>query len=209
MNAFLVRSSCGECALSVHSVQVISVLSGPISWQVLDMFKTSNGRHRMKMSGGWTLLVRWYAVCPVLMRFVRFSCVRHPVGILYVFVDVRSTCVVNGKLQDMYWSSPDECRMCILWSFDERFDRFLCATYSFYPLYILYTYVSWPFSISYLSGTYALLTTSATTFTALPKPDKRFSHFSVRSASVTFIRWFVTAPLVLKLKDQKLQTMQL
>ena len=29
--------------------------------------------------------------CVVLVRFVRFSCVRHPVGILYVSVDVRST----------------------------------------------------------------------------------------------------------------------
>ena len=35
------------------------------------------------------------------MRFVRFSCVRHPVGIRYVSVDVRSTCVANGQLQDM------------------------------------------------------------------------------------------------------------
>ena len=25
-----------------------------------------------------------YAVCPVVVRFVRFSCVPHPVGILYV-----------------------------------------------------------------------------------------------------------------------------
>ena len=48
---------------------MISVLSGPIRWQVLDMFKTSNGRHRNKISGGRTLLVRWYAVCPVLMRY--------------------------------------------------------------------------------------------------------------------------------------------
>ena len=29
------------------------------------------------------------------MRFVRFSCVRHPVDILYVSVDVRSTLVVE------------------------------------------------------------------------------------------------------------------
>ena len=47
-HAFLVHSSCGECV----SCQVISVLSGPIRWQVLDMFKTSNGRHRIKMYGG-------------------------------------------------------------------------------------------------------------------------------------------------------------
>ena len=37
---------------------------------------------------------------PVLVRFVRFSCVRHPVGILYVSVDVRSTSVVNGQPRD-------------------------------------------------------------------------------------------------------------
>ena len=141
------------------------------------MFKTLNGRHRIKLSGGWTLLVRWYAVCPVLMLFVRFSCVRNSVGILYVSVDVRFTRVVNGQLQDMYWSSSDECCMCILWSFNERFVRFLYRTYSFYPIYIPYTYVNWPFSVSYLSGSYALLTTSATTFTALPPPAKRFSHF--------------------------------
>ena len=47
-HAFLVRSSCGECV----PCQVVSVLSGPIRWHVLDMFKTSNGRHRIKMSGG-------------------------------------------------------------------------------------------------------------------------------------------------------------
>ena len=47
-HVFLVRSSCGECV----PYQVISVLSGPIRWQVLDMFKASNGRHRIKMSGG-------------------------------------------------------------------------------------------------------------------------------------------------------------
>ena len=48
LHAFLVRSSCGECV----PCQVISILSGPIRWQVLDTFKTSNGRHRIKMSGG-------------------------------------------------------------------------------------------------------------------------------------------------------------
>ena len=31
------------------------------------------------------------AVCLALMRFVRFSYVRHPVGILYVSIDVNST----------------------------------------------------------------------------------------------------------------------
>ena len=71
--------------------QVISGLSGPIRWQVLDMFKTLNGRQRINMYGGGTLLMRWYAVCPFLMRFVQFSLFWHPVGILYVSVDVRST----------------------------------------------------------------------------------------------------------------------
>ena len=47
-HAFLVRSSCGECV----PCQVMSVLSGLIRWQVLNMFKTSNGRQRIKMSGG-------------------------------------------------------------------------------------------------------------------------------------------------------------
>ena len=42
------RFSCGECV----PCQVMSVLSGLIRWQVLNMFKTSNGRHRIKMSGG-------------------------------------------------------------------------------------------------------------------------------------------------------------
>ena len=64
-------------------------LSGPIRWQVLDMFKTLNGHHRMY--GGLTLLMRLYAVCPVLVLFVLFSCVWHTVGILYVSVDVLST----------------------------------------------------------------------------------------------------------------------
>ena len=79
LHVFLVRSPWVECVLC----QVISVLSGPIGWQVLDMFKTSNGRHRINIYGGCTLLMRWYAVCPVLVWFVRFSCVWHPVGILY------------------------------------------------------------------------------------------------------------------------------
>ena len=74
---FLSVPPSGECV----PCQVISVLSGPICWQVLDMFKSSNGRHRINMYGGLTLLV-W---------LVRFSCVRRPVGILYISVDVRST----------------------------------------------------------------------------------------------------------------------
>ena len=46
--AFLVSYSCRECVPG----QVIYVLSGLIRWQVLDMFETSNGRHRIKMYGG-------------------------------------------------------------------------------------------------------------------------------------------------------------
>ena len=34
------------------------------------------------------------------MRFIRFSCIQHSVGILYVSVDVRSTLIVNGQLQE-------------------------------------------------------------------------------------------------------------
>ena len=86
-HAFLVRSSCGEC----FPCQAMSVLSGPIRWQVLNMFKTSNGRHRIKMSGGWTLLVRLYAVCLVLVRSA--SC-RYPVCIRWCPFDLtceRST----------------------------------------------------------------------------------------------------------------------
>ena len=60
---------------------MISVLSGPIRWQVFDIIKALNGRHRINMQGGWTLLMRWYVVCLVLVRFVRFSCIRHPVCI--------------------------------------------------------------------------------------------------------------------------------
>ena len=51
--------------------------------------------------------VRWMNVtCGLVcglsgMRFVRFSCVWHHVGILYVSVDLRSTRVVNGQQQDM------------------------------------------------------------------------------------------------------------
>ena len=60
---FLVHSSCGECV----TFQVISILSGPISWHVLDMFKASNGGHRINMS-----VDERYSY--VGMRFVRFSC---------------------------------------------------------------------------------------------------------------------------------------
>ena len=35
------------------------------------------------------------------MRLVRFSCVKHPVAIIYVSVDVRSSYVVNGQLQNV------------------------------------------------------------------------------------------------------------
>ena len=41
-----------------RACKVISVLSGLIRWQVFNMFKTSNGYHRMKMFGGCTFLVR-------------------------------------------------------------------------------------------------------------------------------------------------------
>ena len=75
LHALHVRSSCGECV----PCQVISVLSGLIRWQVLDMLKTSNGSHRINMYGGRTLLMRWYAVCPVFMRSASCSypaCIR-------------------------------------------------------------------------------------------------------------------------------------
>ena len=42
--------------------------------------------------------MRWCAVCPVLLQFVLLSCVRHPVGILFVSVDVRSVNYRTGKI---------------------------------------------------------------------------------------------------------------
>ena len=47
LHASVVRSPCRECI----PCQVISVLSGPVRLQVLDMFETSNGRHRINMYG--------------------------------------------------------------------------------------------------------------------------------------------------------------
>ena len=51
--------------------------------------------------------VRWMNVTHALVCglsgsrvIVQFSCIQHPVGILYVSVDVPSTLVVNGQLQD-------------------------------------------------------------------------------------------------------------
>ena len=80
---------------------MILVLPSLIRLQVLDLFKTMNGRHWIKM------LEDERHLC-VGMRFVRsravnvqFSYVGHPVGILYVCVDGHSTQVVNGHLQDM------------------------------------------------------------------------------------------------------------
>ena len=47
-HAFLVRSPCCEC-IPCH---VISVLLGLIRLQVLNIFKTSNGRHLINIFGG-------------------------------------------------------------------------------------------------------------------------------------------------------------
>ena len=47
----------------------------------------------------------------VSMRIVRFSCVRHPLGILYVSVDVRSTFVVERSTSGHVTVKTDEYRM--------------------------------------------------------------------------------------------------
>ena len=46
-------------------------------------------------------------------------------------VTISALSVVTGK--------------CVPWPFDKRFVRFLYGTYSFCPLYIRYSSVSWPF----------------------------------------------------------------
>ena len=53
----------------------------------------------------------------------------------------------------------------------------MSGSYTVNIRFICYTSVTRTLVDSSLSGTYALLTTSVTTYTALPPPDKRFLYF--------------------------------
>ena len=79
--------------------------------------------------------MRWYAVCPVLVRFVRFSLFRHPVGILYVSVDVRLTSVVNGQYRTgnrVSWART-ACAFC------DRSTNVLSVSYTVHIRFVRYT----------------------------------------------------------------------
>ena len=104
-------------------------------------------------------LSRSRAVCTVLLRLA--SC-RYPLCIHWCLLYLSFERSTTGQVTEFL----DVYRMRILWSFNEHFVWFLYGAYSFSPLYICYTYVSWPLFVRYLLGMYALLATSASTFTA-------------------------------------------
>ena len=104
--------------------------------------------------------MRWYVVYPVPVRFVRFSCIRHPVGILYVSINVRSTSVVNGQRigldkphtrtgNRVSWTSA-ACPFC------DRSTNVLSVSYTVHIRFVRYTSVHSP------------------PLRRLPSPDKHF-----------------------------------
>ena len=126
----------------------------------------------------------------------------------YMHVTISALSGVTGK--------------CVPWPFDKRFVRFLYGTYSFCPLYIRYSSVSWPFFPLVdrsLSATcpvrmrYSCVLCASYTFgDDLHRHRDDFHHrinifctFSVRSASVNAIRWYVTAPLEFDIQDENVQ----
>ena len=79
----------------------------------------------------WMNVTHWHAVCPVLVRFVRFSCVWHPVGILYVSVDVRCERSTTGQVTEIPRRVPHAHSVIV----QRRFVRFFYGTYSFFFRY--------------------------------------------------------------------------
>ena len=92
------------------------------------------------------------AVWPVLMRSA--SC-RYPVCILWCPFNLSCERSTTGLVKEFHERVPHANSV-----------RFLYGTYSFCPIYNCNMYVSWPFFVHYLFGTYALITTSVSTFTA-------------------------------------------
>ena len=109
------------------------------------------------------------AVCPILVRFVRFSCGlsdSHCFNILslsciYPLMSVRPALwTVNYRTGNRVSWTSTICAFC------NRSTNVLFVSYTVSNIRFVRTYVNWPFFVRYLLGTYVLLTTSASTFTA-------------------------------------------
>ena len=144
------------------------------------MFKTSNGRHRINTNGGWRLLMLWYEVCPVLVRFVWFSCVRHPVGILYVpLMFVRPelwtvNCLTGNRVS----------KTSTAYSICDRSATVLSVSYTVHIRFVCYISVTRTFVDCSLSVTclvcmrsLRLPLRSSMPLRRLSSPDKQFMHF--------------------------------
>ena len=107
-------------------------MSGPIRWQVLDMFKTSNGRHPINMFGWMNVthglvcgLSGSRAVCQVLMRS-------------HVCIDVRSTSCEWSTAGQVKTVSP-RSTAC---SFCDRSANVLSVSYTVHIHFVHYTSVT-------------------------------------------------------------------
>ena len=133
-----------------------------------------------------------YAVCPVPVRFVRFPCVRHPVGILYVSVDVRST-RINYRTGNRVPGTSTACALC------DHSTNVLSVSYTVHIRFVRYTSVTLTLGDRSLSVTCSVHMRSIQLPQRLPSPNKHFLHFflSVRRPLPLSVG-IVTAPLLCK-----------
>ena len=161
-HAFLVSSSCDE--FRSVSGDIRFVRSYP-----LNMFKTSNGRHRLIGPVGERYSCVRYAVCPVVVRIVRFSCVQHPVGILYVSVDVCER--INYRTGNRVPGTSTACAFC------DHSTNVLSVSYTVHIRFVRYTSVTLTLVDRSLSITCSVRMRSLQHLRRLPSPDKQFLHF--------------------------------
>ena len=104
---FSVRSCPFTCVSCQFLMRWMRSVSGNIRFVRSYPFACS----KLRMDAtGWRCSVDERFLC-VSMRFVRFSCVRHPVGILYVSLDVRSSWAVEPSTSGHVTIKTDEYRM--------------------------------------------------------------------------------------------------
>ena len=104
---FSVRSCLFTCVSCQFLMRWMCSVSGNIRFVRSYQFACS----KLRMDAtGWRCSVDERFLC-VSMWFVRFSCVRHPVGILYVSLDVRSSWAVEPSTSGHVTIKTDEYRM--------------------------------------------------------------------------------------------------
>ena len=100
---------------------------------------------------------------------------------------------MTGQLQDRYNRVTQTNIAC---AFFDHSTNVLSVSYTVHIHFVCYTSVTRTLVDNSLSVTCLAHMRSLRLLQRLPSPDKHFLHFSVRLASVTFIRLYVTAPLI-------------